>query len=195
LEECVAIIRALLEGEEVSHEGLVTVDRARLWEVPEPRPRLVGPAVSLESAARVASWSEGMVTVNQPPDKLREMVRAHRDAGGAGPLALQVHLSWAESEAEAERIAHEQWRSNVFAEPVSWDTETAEAFDLLSEDVTMEKVRTVVDVSSELGWHRDRIAEYAAAGFDEIYLHHVGQSQERFIDAFGEHVLPDLRGL
>jgi len=193
LEECVEVIRALLAGEEVSHDGLVTVDRARLWELPEPRPRLVGPAVSVESAARVAAWSEGMVTVNQPPDKLREMVRAHRDAGGAGPLALQVHLSWAPTEAEAEQIAHEQWRSNVFAEPVSWDTETVEAFDLMSADVTAEKVRTVVNISSDLGWHRDRIAEYAAIGFDEIYLHHVGQSQERFIDAFGEHVLPGLR--
>jgi hypothetical protein len=51
----------------------------------------------------------------------------------------------------------------------------------------------VVDVSSDLAWHRDRLADYAATGFDEIYLHHVGQSQERFIDAFGEHVLPELR--
>jgi len=193
LEECVDVIRRLLEGEEVSHDGLVTVDRARLWEVPEPRPRLVGPAVSPDSAARVAAWSEGMVTVNQHPDRLREMVEAHRGAGGTGALALQVHLSWAPTEAEAEQIAHEQWRSNVFAEPVSWDTETVEAFDLLSQDVTTEKVRTVVDVSSELGWHQDRLAEYAAIGFDEIYLHHVGQSQERFIDTFGEHVLPALR--
>jgi probable non-F420 flavinoid oxidoreductase len=193
LEECVQVIRRLLEGEEVSFDGLVTVDRARVWEVPEPRPRLVGPAVSLESARRVAAWSEGMVTVNQRPESLRELVGAHRDAGGAGPLALQVHLAWAPTEPEAEQIAHDQWRSNVFAAPVSWDTETVEAFDLMSEDVTVDKVRTVVDVSSELGWHRDRIAEYAAIGFDEIYLHHVGQSQQPFIDAFGEHVLPGLR--
>jgi probable non-F420 flavinoid oxidoreductase len=193
LEECVQVIRRLLEGEEVSHDGLVVVDRARLWEVPDPRPRLVGPAVSVASAARVASWSEGMVTVNQPPDRLRQMVDAYREAGGTGPLALQVHLSWAPTEAEAEGLAHEQWRSNVFGEPVAWDLETAEAFDAVSEDVTVEQVRTVVDVSSDLAWHRDRLAEYAATGFDEIYLHHVGQSQERFIDALGEHVLPELR--
>ena len=98
LEECVDVIRRLLDGEEVSHDGLVTVDRARLWELADPRPRLVGPAVSLESAARVAAWSDGMVTVNQPLDRLREMVAAHRDAGGTGPLALQVHLSWAPTE-------------------------------------------------------------------------------------------------
>jgi alkanesulfonate monooxygenase SsuD/methylene tetrahydromethanopterin reductase-like flavin-dependent oxidoreductase (luciferase family) len=187
------VIRRLLEGEEVSHEGLVTVDRARLWEIPDPRPRLVGPAVSVGSAARVAAWGEGMVTVNRPPDRLREMVQAYRDAGGAGPLALQVHLSWAPSAEEAEHLAHDQWRSNVFGEPVAWDLETAEAFDVVSEQVTCRQVCTVVDVSADLGWHRDRLASYAAVGFDEIYLHHVGQTQARFIDAFGEHVLPALR--
>ena len=193
LEECVAVIRRLLEGEEVSHDGLVTVDRARLWEVPDPRPRLVAPAVSLPSASRVAAWGEGMITVNQPPEQLREMVSAYRDAGGDGPLALQVHLSWAPTEDEAEALAHDQWRSNVFTEPVMWDTETAEGFDAVSEDVPPEKVRTVVDVSADLAWHRDRLHSYAELGFDEIYLHHVGKSQAAFIDAFGEHVLPALK--
>ncbi len=193
LEECVDVIRRMLRGEEVSHDGLVTVDRARLWEVPDPLPRLVGPAVSLDSAARVARWSDGMVTVNQPPEQLRRMVEAHRDAGGTGPLALQVHLSWAPTEEEAEAIAHDQWRSNVFAEPISWDVDSADGFDVVAETVSVEKVRQVVEVSADLGWHRDRLATYADLGFDEIYLHHVGQSQERFLDAFGEHVLPQLR--
>jgi probable non-F420 flavinoid oxidoreductase len=193
LEECVTVIRRLLDGEEVSHDGLVTVDRARLWEVPSPRPRLVGPAVSVASAARVAGWSEGLVTVNQPLDRLREVVAAYQDAGGPGPLALQVHLSWAPTEEEAEHLAHDQWRSNVFGEPVCWDLDSVEAFDLVSEEVTVETVREVVDVSSDLSRHRDRLAEYAALGFDEIYLHHVGQSQAAFIDAFGEHVLPSVK--
>jgi probable non-F420 flavinoid oxidoreductase len=195
LEQCVEVIRRLLEGEEVSHDGLVVVDRARLWEVPDPRPRLVGPAVSLDSAARVAIWAEGMVTVNQPLDSLRQMVDAYREAGGTDSLALQVHLSWAPTEAEAEHTAHDQWRSNVFGEPVAWDMDTTEAFDMVSEHVTVGQVRTVVDISSDLAWHRDRLAEYAALGFDEIYLHHVGQSQRGFIEAFGEHVLPALRGV
>ena len=43
LVECVTIIRRLLHGEEVSHEGLVHVNRARLWTLPEIVPDLVGP--------------------------------------------------------------------------------------------------------------------------------------------------------
>src|SRR5690349_2948191 len=35
LEECVGIIRALLRGEVVNHDGLVQVDNARLWTLPE----------------------------------------------------------------------------------------------------------------------------------------------------------------
>ncbi|HWH99942.1 MAG TPA: LLM class flavin-dependent oxidoreductase, partial [Propionibacteriaceae bacterium] len=39
--ECVEIIRALLAGEEVSHDGLVTVDRAKLWTLPKTTPKLI----------------------------------------------------------------------------------------------------------------------------------------------------------
>ena len=35
LRECVDVIRALLAGEEVTHHGHVTVDRARVWSLPD----------------------------------------------------------------------------------------------------------------------------------------------------------------
>lgn len=194
LEECVEVIGRMLDGEEVTHRGLVTVDRAKLWDVPDPRPLLVGPAVSVASAARVAAWADGLVTLNQPVDVLRDLLAAYRDAGGRGRAALQVHLSWAPTEDEAEAIAHDQWRSNVFGAPVSWDTELPEAFDLMAEHVPPGVVRDHVRVSADLGRHLEWLAEYADLGFDDLYLHFVGQDQGRFIDAFSEHVLPALRG-
>ena len=194
LEECVSVIRRLLDGEEVSHDGLVTVDRARLWERPSVAPRLIGPAVSVGSAARVAAWADGLVTINQPIEVLRNIVSAYRDAGGRGPLSLQVHLSWAPTAEEAEAIAFDQWRSNVFTEPVNWDTETQQGFDVMAEHVDLKAVRGAVEVSHDLSWHRDRLAELASVGFDDLYLHHVGQDQAAFIETFGAEVLPTLRG-
>jgi probable non-F420 flavinoid oxidoreductase len=194
LEECVTVIRALLEGQDVSHHGLVTVDRARVWERPDPVPRLVAPAVSVESAARVAAWADGLVTVNQPVEQLRQVLEAYREAGGRGRLALQVHLSWAPDADDALHIAHDQWAANVFGPPVSWDTATVEAFDALAAQVPPDAVRVPVRVSADLAEHRDWLHEYADLGFDDLYLHHVGQDQAAFIDAFGEHVLPSLRG-
>ena len=156
-------------------------------------PELIGPAVSVESAARVAAWADGLVTVNQPVDVLRADRRRLPRRRGQGPMALQVHLSFAPTDEEALAMAHEQWGGNVFGPPISWDIETAEAFDVLWQKVQPEEVRGPVRVSPDLGQHRDWLAEYAELGFDEIYLHHVGQEQSAFIDAFGETVLPELR--
>jgi hypothetical protein len=47
-------------------------------------------------------------------------------------------------------------------------------------------------VSSDLSRHLAWLQEYAALGFTDIAIHHVGQDLDPFIDAFGEHVLPGL---
>jgi len=193
LAECVEIIRRLFAGETVSHDGLVRVDRAKLYTRPAEPPPLIGPAISVETARWAGGWADGLATANQPHEKLREMIAAFRGNGGEGKrLVVQVHLSWAPSEEEALQVAYEQWRTNVFAPPIPWDIELAEEFDRLAEEVTPEKVRETVLVSADLDQHVDWLQELASLGFDEINLHHVGQEQSAFIDAFGEHVLPKL---
>ena len=192
LRECVAVIRALLDGEEVSHDGLVTVDRAKIYTLPEQQPALIAPAVSVATARNGAEWADGLVTINQPHDKLREMVAAYRDAGGRGKLALQVHVSYDPDYDRALGMAHDQWRSNVFPPPLCWDLDSPEAFEQASAHVTPEGVTDAVRVSADLGQHTAWLQEYLDLGFEEIYLHHVGVEQRAFLDAFGEHVLPQL---
>lgn len=192
LRECVDIIRALLNGEEVSHDGLVTVDRARLWTRPETVPPLVGAACSEATARWCAEWADGLITVNAPHEKLRRIVDAYRSAGGAGRLHLQVHLSWDPDLETARAVAHDQWRTNVHGPPVSWDLDSAELFDGVSEHVTPEQVAGSVNISADLGQHAAWLQEYADLGFDVVMLHHVGREQSAFIDAFGAEVLPRL---
>ncbi|MGO4662463.1 TIGR03885 family FMN-dependent LLM class oxidoreductase [Terrabacter sp. 2TAF16] len=192
LVECVDVIRRLLAGERVSHDGLVSVNRARLWTLADPVPDLVGPAVTAETAARHAGWADGLITVNQPPETLRTVLAAYRDAGGRGPARLQVHVSWAPTEDEALHVAHDQWRSNVIGPPVAWDTETVEAFDLIGETVSPDQVREAVLVSADLDRHAQWLQDYADMGWDELYVHFVGQHQAPFIEAFGTSVLPQL---
>ena len=196
LRECVDVMRALFAGEEVTHRGRVTVDRARLYTRPQEPPPLIAAAVSEATARWAGAWADGLATVNAPVDQLRGIIDAFRDGGGgteAGPLVLQVHLSWAPTEEEAMRIAHDQWRTNVFDPPVIWDVATVEEFDERARDVTPDDVRAKVLVSADLERHVQWLRELAALGFDEIALHHVGQDLDPFIDAFGEHVLPALR--
>jgi hypothetical protein len=101
-------------------------------------------------------------------------------------------VSWAPDEAEALRIAHDQWRTNVFEAPLCWNLATVEEFDQAAKHVRPEDLRDAVLIGSEPARFVERLHEVAELGFDEIYLHHVGREQTAFLDCFGEHVVPQL---
>ncbi|MGH9271195.1 MAG: TIGR03885 family FMN-dependent LLM class oxidoreductase [Ilumatobacteraceae bacterium] len=196
LGECVEIMRALFAGDEVTHHGEVVVDRARLWTLPVTPPPLFGAAVSAETAGWVGTWADGLATVHQPTDALRRVLDAFRSGGGEGkPAYLQVHVSWAPTDDAAVAIAHDQWRSNVFDPPVCWDLEMVEQFDVVAQHVRPEDVQRRILVSADPAWHRDQLADLVALGFDGVWIHHVGQTQLPFIEAFGEQVVPTLRSV
>lgn len=194
LGECVDVMRRMFAGETVTHEGLVTVDRAKLWTRPAEPPKLIGAAVSPQTAQWVGGWADGLITINQPHDTLRQIMDDFRAGGGEGkPIYLQIHLSYANDDATALDIAFEQWKSNVFSPPVCWDLELPEHFDEASRFVRKEDMHASVLISSEPSRYVDLLGEFASLGFDGLYLHHVGQKQQAFIETFGERVLPQIK--
>jgi probable non-F420 flavinoid oxidoreductase len=193
LAECAAVMRALLAGEEVSHDGLIRVDRARLWSLPAEPPRLLGAAVTPPTAGRVAAWADGLITVNQSGDAHAETLRAYREAGGRGPAVLQAHLSWDPDPDRALALAHDQWREAALGSPVGWELATPAELEAAARFARPEDTAAAVHVSADLGAHADWLARQAAHGFEAVMVHHVGQEQRPFIEAFGEHVLPRLR--
>jgi probable non-F420 flavinoid oxidoreductase len=191
--ECVEVIRALLRGEEVTHDGRVRVDRARLWSRPDRIPPLFGAAVSEETASVVGGWADGLITVRQPVEVLQRVIDAFREGGGEHkPIAVQVHLSCAEDEDTALAIAHDQWRTNVFGSDLAWDLELPAQFDEAARIVRPEDVTEAVLVSADPAQHVKWLRELADLGVDSLYLHHVGKEQDRFIEVFGEQVLPEV---
>ncbi len=216
LRECVDVIRALLDGEEVTHDGLVRVHEAKLWTLPDVRPLLIGPAVTPETARRHADWADGLVTVNQPPEVLEKVVREYRDAGGRGTVALQVHVCWAPDPETAMGVAREQWRGNAFGPPLAWDIQTPEEFDARAASMDDAKIRASVLVEHDPARLRDRLAALVGIGFDAVYLHQVATDPrpghdkhddadpaatprsatlDAFLDMAAEHLVPQLKGL
>jgi hypothetical protein len=66
-------------------------------------------------------------------------------------------------------------------------------FDLLGETLTPDHCRERMRISSDPEQHLRWLEEDVAMGFEEINLHNVcREEQERFIDVFGEKVLPRL---
>jgi probable non-F420 flavinoid oxidoreductase len=194
LRECVDVMRALWRGEEVSHDGLVTVDRARLYSLPARPPLVFGAAVSAATARWVGSWADGLITVNAAVEELQPVLDAFREGGGDGkPIRLQVHLSHAATLDEARAVAFDQWGANVVGPPVAWDLQTVEEFDSIAAMARPEQVDALVLLSDDVARLRDQLHDYAELGIEVVYLHSVGKDQRRFLDLAGERLLPELR--
>jgi coenzyme F420-dependent glucose-6-phosphate dehydrogenase len=194
LRECADIIRALLNGETVSHYGRVTAVECKLYSLPKSPPLLLGAAVTESTAEFVGRWADGLLTVSGKSDQVRKVVEAFRRGGGAGkPLFMQVGLNWAPSDDEALQSAHEQWRYNVLGGEVNWELRSPNDFDTATRFVRPEDMRESLLISSDPNQHVEWLSEFIELGFEELQLHQVGRDQHRFVDAFGAKVLPQLR--
>jgi coenzyme F420-dependent glucose-6-phosphate dehydrogenase len=191
--ECVHVMRRLLNGEEVTHHGLIEVKNARLYTRPEKTPLLVGAAVTLETAEWVGEWADGLITVSKPIDELRETVNAFQSKAGKNkPMFLKVQLSYERTDEEAIAGAYDQWRTNVLGGDLLSDIATVEQFDELGETIQEAELYKMVNISSNLKWHAELIQQYISLGFDQIFLHNVNRNQINFINDFGREVLPVL---
>ena len=195
LRESVGVMRALWTGESVTHHGLITVEEAKLYTLPDRAPRIVAAALSPETAEWAGGWADGLITVAHPRDELRKVVEAFRRGGGEGkPMYLQVQLSWAADEEAARRGAHEQWAANTLPSPVLSELRRPDQFEAVGSYVRPEDIEGHIRISADPDQHVEWLREDVALGFDHLYLHNVNRDQERFIEVFGERVLPVLHG-
>jgi len=193
LAECVEIMRALWAGETVSHRGGVVVEEATLFTRPPNPPMVVGAALTPETARWVGGWADGLITIAHPLDELKELLDGFRDSGGDKPAFLQFQLSFGDSDAQASRVAAEQWPIAMLASDVLAQLRRPEQFEAATQMLDGATVANEIPAHAQPARFVDEIGAYAELGFERIYLHNVGPDQQRFIETFGERVLPELR--
>ena len=198
--EAIEVISKLFSGNVVRHRGdHFRLESAKLYTRPEqPVPVYVATAGPL-NARKTGKLADGMITVGAADEKIRmlwgKFEEGAREAGKepAGmPKLLQIHLSWAETEAEAADNAVREWPNGGMPFPKQ-DIRNPEDFAAMAKMVRPEDFRNRVLISSDLAVHAAHIQHYVDMGFDEVHLHNVGRNQAEFIDAFGTDVLPRLR--
>lgn len=190
LGEAVEVIRALWRGGRTSHRGRhYTVEDARIYTLPEqPVPIML--AAAGRNAARLAGEKgDGLIAV-MPEASL---VQAYVDAGGDGrPRFGQLHVCWAETEAQARRTAY-QWWPNAAIHGIASDLRLPGDFEevalMLSEDDVARAVVCGPDPERLVA----AIRAYTDAGFDNVYLHQVGPDQEGFFRFFEGDLMPRLQ--
>lgn len=195
LADCVRVIRALWAGETVTERGkYFNLDEAKLHTRSAKPPLIFGAALSERTARLVGRWADGLITVANTPEKLRPIIDAFREGGGAGkPMYLQVHVAYAPTEAQAVQEAYDQWRTNVFPSAITADVKLPAQLDAIAERVRPEDMHAAVRISADLGRHLAWLQQDVELGFEHLYLHESGSQQDRFIDAFADKVLPKLR--
>lgn len=191
--ECIDVMRALWAGETVTHHGLITVEEAKLYTRPEEPPLIFGAALSAETAEWMGSWADGLITVGG--GRVAKLIDAFRAGGGEGkPVRIQACLCWAPDEAEARRMAYEQWRANLFSSDVLATLRSPAEFEAAARFISLEEVADQLVASGDLRVHIEALRQYVELGVDAVYLFNVGTNQAEFIDVFGAQVLPELRG-
>lgn len=194
LKESVEVMRELWKGDYVTHHGVVTVEDAKLFTPPTNTPAVLGAALTPETAAWLAGWADGLITISKPREELQKMVDAFKGNGGEGkPMALKVQISYHEDEEKAVEGALEQWKNNIFPSKITSELITAEQFDAMGEKVKKEDLDKYIIMGSDPQLFINKIKSFREMGFEKIIIHNVNEEQEKFINFFGKEVLPEFR--
>jgi len=199
--EAIEIINKLFTGNVVRHDGkYFTLERAKLYTRPEtPVPVYVATAGPV-NAKKTGKFADGIITVGAADekmgmiwDKFEEGAReAGKDPTGA-PKLLQIHISWAPTQAEAVQNALVEWPNGGMAFFPKQDIKNPEDFEGIAKLVREEDFKNRVLISNDLEAHTAHIQRYVDMGYDEVHLHNVGRNQTEFIEVFGREVIPNLR--
>jgi len=196
LHESVAVMRALWRGEEVSHDGAICVDRARLYTLPPQPPPVFAAALTPETARWAGAWADGLIMVSGPPDRMRAIIDSFREtAGAARPVYVQAKVAYADPRQDdraARAMAFEQWRTNLFDSATAADLPTPADFDARAAAVRPEDLDQAVRISADLGRHAAWLAQDFELGADFVFIHNVGVNQREALEAFAARVLPQV---
>jgi coenzyme F420-dependent glucose-6-phosphate dehydrogenase len=190
LEEAVGVMRELWQGDLVTHRGAhYTVDRARLYTVPDEPPPVAVAAAGPDAAELAGRVGDALIST--APDE--ELVSAFEEAGGRDkPCYGQLTVCYAEDRDEAVQTAFEIWPNAALGGELGQELPLPANYRDAAESLTPDQVAEKVVCGPDPDVHRRAIDEFAEAGFDHVYVHQVGREQESFFRFYEREVLPAL---
>lgn len=187
LMESFHVIKKLLAGEEVSFNGHVHVNHAKLYTRPTQQPILLCAAISEQTAAWAGDWADGLLTTAGEVNDICKKIELFRQNGGNNkPVYLQFAFSYARNNKDASEGAYDQWRSNILPLEQLADYSRVKQFDEAAETTTPEEVKNVIPVYSDMRVLRKQMNEYLQLGIDRLILHNVNRGQETFIEDYAQ---------
>ena len=193
LREAAGVIRRLLHGERVDHSGSFTAVDAEIFSRPARVPTLLGAAVSASTAAFVAPFSDGLLTVGSPASDMRGLIDTFRNAAQASkPIHVQIAVNWATTADAALQGAFDHWRFLALGGDANWELRSPDDFEAATQHVKPADMHRSVFVFTEPAQLIDELRNYAALGVAAVYVHQVDLNQRAFIEMMRRDVLPEF---
>ena len=189
LEEAIEILRLLWQGGYQSYYGKhYTVDRARIFTLPDEPPQ-IAVAASRKKAAQLAGRL-GDALVGVAPDE--RVVQHFESAGGTGSRYGQVHVCYGESEDEARKLAHRVWPNAAMGGALGQELATTSHYEAVAELVSEDDIAETVVCGPDPERHLEPIRAFEQAGFDHVLVHQIGPDQDSFLRFYAEKILPQI---
>ena len=190
--ESLEIIRLLWSGGYHSYEGKhLTLEDAKMFDLPETPPR-IAVAIGGPSSARIAAeLGDGIFTTDPDPT----LTNAYAEAGGTGPKYTEVPLSWAPNEDAAASSAHEKFRFGLMDWKVLAELPNTVNFESATSFVTEEDVAGTFACGPDAEQHLAVTQQFVDAGFDHLALVNAGPDPDGFFDFFTNELAEPVRAL
>ncbi len=190
LREAVELMRALWTGKNVDHPGeYFTVDDARLWTLPEQPPEIWMSGFGTKATTLAAEIADGYVGTS-PDEELRSLFT---ERSGGKPTSAGLKVAYAPSADEGVDHAHRLWANAGLPGELAQVLPSPKHFEQASQLVTREATAESIVAGCAVGEHVNAVREYAAAGYDEVYVANIGPHYVEMIEFYGQQVLPGLR--
>jgi len=190
------IVDRLWEGGFHDYDGHYwTLDGAKLYTRPEPRPPLYVAGNGPQTATVAGRYADGFLTlvdIDTYRETLVPALREGADAAGrdAGDIDRIKQATVAYADTEDAALDAAQFWTGTLAIDFDDDVSDPREIERRARDLPRERWRDWGLVTTDLDEVRDLIARHEAAGFDEVELLVSTPDMERFVDEMGASVLP-----
>lgn len=189
LDEALQIINQLWDGGYVSRHGRhYGVDSAKIWDLPQRRPRLAAAVSGPQSVEIATRHGADMIGVEPNPELVTQFASSRRIG--------QAPISWDPDRDTAIRRAHEQFRWFAGGWKVNSELPGTAAFDGATKFVTHDDVAANISCGPDLDAHVAQVKPFVDAGYTHVAVVQVGgETQPAFLDWAQAELLPALRAM
>ena len=202
MEEAIALIRALMTGEKVSHKSAYYETRkAKLYTRPKtPVPIYISSMVP-NSATFAGKHGDGLITVGgEEPDTYKGIfknfaagAKEARKTASRMPKMIELAVDYADDEEKAIEIRKAYWAGTAVPALFTERIYTPEMSEQNGKVVGSDTIKKSTCISADASEHVRHAQRYIDLGFDHLIFHSAGPDQQKFIEFYGRDVLPRLR--